>query len=80
MNNLSSYCGLVDAKTRASDKDLPVRQEEELKNNQVLLVILMQVLCYEWNEGHPLVPRWPGLPRGSIAPIRPYGDPTYAAH
>ena len=24
MNNLSSYCGLVDAKTRASDKDLPV--------------------------------------------------------
>ena len=25
MNNLSSYCGLVDAKIRASDKDLPVR-------------------------------------------------------
>ena len=24
MNNLSSYCGLVDAKTRASDKDLRV--------------------------------------------------------
>ena len=24
MNNLSSYCGLVDAKIRASDKDLPV--------------------------------------------------------
>ena len=24
MNNLSSYCGLVDAKSRASDKDLPV--------------------------------------------------------
>ena len=24
MNNLSSYCGLVDAKKRASDKDLPV--------------------------------------------------------
>jgi hypothetical protein len=24
MNNLSSYCGLVDAKMRASDKDLPV--------------------------------------------------------
>ena len=23
-NNLSSYCGLVDAKIRASDKDLPV--------------------------------------------------------
>ena len=25
MKNLSSYCGLVDAKIRASDKDLPVR-------------------------------------------------------
>ena len=24
MNNLSSYCGLVDANIRASDKDLPV--------------------------------------------------------
>ena len=24
MNNLSSYCGLVDAKIRAFDKDLPV--------------------------------------------------------
>ena len=24
MNDLSSYCGLVDAKIRASDKDLPV--------------------------------------------------------
>jgi len=24
MNNLTSYCGLVDAKIRASDKDLPV--------------------------------------------------------
>ena len=24
MNNLSSYCGLVDARIRASDKDLPV--------------------------------------------------------
>ena len=25
MNNLSSYCGLVDAKIRASDKDLSVK-------------------------------------------------------
>ena len=24
MNNLSSYCGLVDARKRGSDKDLPV--------------------------------------------------------
>ena len=28
MNNLSSYCGLVDAKIKASDKDLPVWHEE----------------------------------------------------
>ena len=26
MNNLLSYCGLVDAKIRASDKDLPVHK------------------------------------------------------
>ena len=26
MNNLLSYCGLIDAKIRASDKDLPVYQ------------------------------------------------------
>ena len=25
MNNLSSYCGLVNARIRASDKDLPVK-------------------------------------------------------
>ena len=28
MNNLLSYCGLVDAKIRASDKDLPVSSVE----------------------------------------------------
>jgi hypothetical protein len=26
MNNLLSYCGLIDAKIRASDKDLPVKR------------------------------------------------------
>ena len=30
VKNLSSYCGLVDAKTRASDKDLPVNIPEPL--------------------------------------------------
>ena len=29
MNNLLSYCGLVDAKIRASDKDLPVNKQIE---------------------------------------------------
>ena len=30
MNNLSSYCGLVDAKIGASDKDLPVQRGQHL--------------------------------------------------
>ena len=44
MNNLSSYCGLVHAKIRSSDKDLPVLnanhrnvvelREREKKNHQ----------------------------------------------
>ena len=29
MNNLSSYCGLVDAKIRASDKDLPIQKKQK---------------------------------------------------
>ena len=29
MNNLSSYCGLIDGKIRASDKDLPVPVHKE---------------------------------------------------
>ena len=29
MNNLSSYCGLVDAEMKASDKDLPVKPFDE---------------------------------------------------
>ena len=34
MNNLSSYCGLVDAKIGASDKDLPVcvQKAEQIGN------------------------------------------------
>ena len=31
MNNLLSYCGLVDAKIRASDKDLPVTTPKPLE-------------------------------------------------
>ena len=30
MNNLSSYCGLVGAKIRASDKDLPVKIQNKM--------------------------------------------------
>ena len=32
MNNLLSYCGLTDARIRASEKDLPVQLWQKLKN------------------------------------------------
>ena len=35
MNNLLSYCGLVDARIRASDKDLPVKLNMESMNELV---------------------------------------------
>ena len=36
MNNLSSYCGLVDAKIRASEIDLPVQSEMSKTLDQLL--------------------------------------------
>ena len=35
MNNISSYCGLVDAKIKASDKDLPVLVNERLFSKDI---------------------------------------------
>ena len=32
MSNMSSLCGLVDAKIRASDKDSPVKRQQQQKN------------------------------------------------
>ena len=53
MNNLSSYRGLVDAKIRASDKDLPVRKVLTL-NLQTLIEDMerpmnncLQLFCFE---------------------------------
>ena len=37
MNNLLSYCGLVDVRINASDKDLPVLLKEFLNVKKVLL-------------------------------------------
>ena len=37
MNNLLSYCVLIDAKIRASDKDLPVLINEKVKTHFVFL-------------------------------------------
>ena len=34
MNNWSSYCGLADAKIRASDKDLPVQKKPKMGQNK----------------------------------------------
>ena len=40
MNNLLSYCGLVDAKIRPSDKDLPVLAIEMERFHIVLVPFL----------------------------------------
>ena len=50
MNNLSSYCGLVDAKIRTSDKDLPVTStactsEQKWRPNSVPSFTLTLVTC-----------------------------------
>ena len=54
MNNLSSYCGLVDAKTRVSDKDLPVMSQEKNKVKIVLKRCLVSLkacsLCLKSSE------------------------------
>jgi hypothetical protein len=39
MNNQSSYCGLVDAKIRASDKDLPVAASPDGKYSSVSIFV-----------------------------------------
>jgi hypothetical protein len=51
MNNLSSDCGLVDAKIRASDKDLPVTKliilPTHISKNTLLMVrTLMETPAY----------------------------------
>ena len=40
MNNLSSYCGLVDAKIRASDKDLPVNVKSMVEILSIFVAFL----------------------------------------
>ena len=58
MNNLSSYYGLVDAKIRASDKDLPVQVVEKVLKclsicyklimEKLLVLNLEELLVYLW--------------------------------
>ena len=54
MNNLPSYCGLVDAKIRASDKDLPVHICETIlhKNKEGNLVNARLHKAEVFCEGH----------------------------
>ena len=47
MNNLLSYCGLVDARIRASNKDLPVHTTywyDVISNNQQILFLQCGVI------------------------------------
>ena len=56
MNNLSSYCGLVDAKIRASDKDLPVSQKEitsYYKKRQKTITLAWHNKTATNTSGHP---------------------------
>ena len=48
MNNLLSYCGLTDARMRASEKDLPVLRREHVNKmgnllNPYLLTVLLSI-------------------------------------
>ena len=56
MNNLSSYCGLVDAKIRAADKDLPVQKKFSAKE---LSFYDLSFLSGEYtkNQSIPLIKR-----------------------
>ena len=47
MNNLSSYCGLVNAKVRASDKDLPVKNQNIPIQEFLHPVISINLILFE---------------------------------
>ena len=56
MNNLSSYCGLVDAKIRASDKDLPVEFKlPQLFNGLSTIRAVGSNKAYTADQGIPIV-------------------------
>ena len=54
MNNLSSYCGLIDSKIRASDKDLPVTIAQMLFTYYELFCFLNQQI---WSKYIKLSPK-----------------------
>ena len=61
MNNLSSCCGLFDAKIRASDKDLPVKERgchHTISSLPYERIVTMRSFCTE--EIHTVEPRMKG--------------------
>ena len=55
MNNLPSYCGLVDAKIRASDKDLPVPnmlQHRAMQCNIICMYYMLLLSKEKLNLGY----------------------------
>ena len=48
MNILSSYCGLVDAKIRASDKDLPYKRFNNNNYSNFVLMYCLHFKTYVW--------------------------------
>ena len=50
MYKLSTYCGLVDEKIRASDKDLPVHEAEELWYLYLYLYLISFLLTLKMNR------------------------------
>ena len=65
MNNLLPYCGLVDAKIRASDKALPVQPKKRKKRKLKKIKLEKEGTDEEWNEPK----RKRGRPR-----VRPLGE------
>ena len=68
INNLSTYCGLVDAKIRASDKDLPVQKQflescwSFLKSWKIFVPFVrlfqfakMKSICCDWSAIQSLI-------------------------
>ena len=50
MNNLSSYCGLLDAKIRSSDKDLPIQTYQTYPNMELMPALSPYGLQYSPTE------------------------------
>jgi hypothetical protein len=47
MNNLLTYCGLVDARISASKKDLPVQVSVKLNFERILSLMIGMVFCFQ---------------------------------